>query len=349
MGSSPRRPLPHDRERLQADHARCGCSTPPTPLASSRVVAPAPRGRGVRRRARRRPAADHCTTPTTPTSTSPRRRWTRPSPSSGRRWCVAAGASGSSASTRSTTHRGRVAAHGRADRAAGAAPRRLAGRLRPRPRASTFDEPVYSVGPGRQPRDDASRAAGRLRVAGHPAHRSTTTTSPPASCTLLKRQPVLGGYDPARRTSSDREWATAADGTRVPISLVYRAGIEPRRHRAGPALRLRLLRDLLRPLLLRGPALACSTAASSTRSRTCAAAARWAGAGTTTASCSRKNNTFTDFIACAEHLVETGWVAPDRLVAEGGSAGGLLIGRGGQPGARRGSGRCTPPCRSSTR
>jgi len=40
----------------------------------------------------------------------------------------------------------------------------------------------------------------------------------------------------------------------------------------------------------------------------------------------RKVNTFTDFIACADHLVETGWVAPDRLVAEGGSAGGLLIG-----------------------
>ena len=40
----------------------------------------------------------------------------------------------------------------------------------------------------------------------------------------------------------------------------------------------------------------------------------------------RKVNTFTDFIACADHLVETGWVAPDRLVAEGGSAGGLLMG-----------------------
>ena len=39
-----------------------------------------------------------------------------------------------------------------------------------------------------------------------------------------------------------------------------------------------------------------------------------------------KPNTFTDFVACADHLVETGWVAPDRLVAEGGSAGGLLMG-----------------------
>jgi oligopeptidase B len=39
-----------------------------------------------------------------------------------------------------------------------------------------------------------------------------------------------------------------------------------------------------------------------------------------------KVNTFTDFIACAEHLCETGWTAPDRLVARGGSAGGLLMG-----------------------
>jgi oligopeptidase B len=39
-----------------------------------------------------------------------------------------------------------------------------------------------------------------------------------------------------------------------------------------------------------------------------------------------KRATFTDFVACADHLVETGWVHPDRLAAEGGSAGGLLIG-----------------------
>ena len=39
-----------------------------------------------------------------------------------------------------------------------------------------------------------------------------------------------------------------------------------------------------------------------------------------------KKNTFTDFVACARHLAETGWTSPDRLVAEGGSAGGLLMG-----------------------
>jgi oligopeptidase B len=40
----------------------------------------------------------------------------------------------------------------------------------------------------------------------------------------------------------------------------------------------------------------------------------------------RKRNTFTDFVACARHLAEVGWTSPDRLVAEGGSAGGLLMG-----------------------
>ena len=39
-----------------------------------------------------------------------------------------------------------------------------------------------------------------------------------------------------------------------------------------------------------------------------------------------KKNTFTDFVACARHLVKAGWTAPDRLVARGGSAGGLLMG-----------------------
>ena len=39
-----------------------------------------------------------------------------------------------------------------------------------------------------------------------------------------------------------------------------------------------------------------------------------------------KTNTFTDFVACAEHLVAEGWTAPDRLAARGGSAGGLLMG-----------------------
>ena len=43
--------------------------------------------------------------------------------------------------------------------------------------------------------------------------------------TLLKRTPVLGGYDPANY-ASERRWATASDGTKVPISVVYKKGLE---------------------------------------------------------------------------------------------------------------------------
>ena len=71
---------------------------------------------------------------------------------------------------------------------------------------------------------------------------------------------------------------------------------------------------------------ACSTAGSCSRSRTFAAAASWGVTGTRTASSLHKTNTFTDFVACAEHLVAEGWTSPDRLAARGGSAGGLLMG-----------------------
>ena len=64
----------------------------------------------------------------------------------------------------------------------------------------------------------------------------------------------------------------------------------------------------------------------STRSRTCAAAASSASAGTTTGRMLNKQNTFSDFIAVAEQLIRDGRTAPDRLAIEGGSAGGLLIG-----------------------
>ena len=76
------------------------------------------------------------------------------------------------------------------------------------------------------------------------------------------------------------------------------------------------------------PCYPCSTAASSTRSRTSGAAARWAGSWYTDGKLLRKKNTFTDFIAaaCARHLAEAGWTSADRLVARGGSAGGLLMG-----------------------
>ena len=69
-----------------------------------------------------------------------------------------------------------------------------------------------------------------------------------------------------------------------------------------------------------------SIAASSTRSRISVAAPTRAGTGTRTASSRKKPNTFTDFIAAAEHLRQIGYAAQGKIIAQGGSAGGLLMG-----------------------
>jgi len=143
--------------------------------------------------------------------------------------------------------------------------------------------------------------------------------------TLRKRQPVLGGYDPARY-ASERLIATAADGTEVPISLVYRRDL----HRAGTP----------QPLLLYGygsygipvdPRFSSSRVSLLDRGAVFAIAhvrgggdlgRTWYEAG----KMAHKMRSFTDFIACAERLVAGGWTAPDKLVIQGGSAGGLLMG-----------------------
>ena len=141
---------------------------------------------------------------------------------------------------------------------------------------------------------------------------------------LLKRQPVLGDFDPARYRS-ERIHATAPDGVRVPISLVYRVGTP---------------RDGTGPMLLTGygaygmpyPVTFSSNRLSLLdRGYTLAIGhirgggelgKRWHDAGRLL----HKRNTFTDFIAVAAHLVAERYTSSDRLVIEGGSAGGLLIG-----------------------
>ena len=141
---------------------------------------------------------------------------------------------------------------------------------------------------------------------------------------LLKQTPVLGDWDPARYRS-ERIHAVAADGTRVPISLVYRLGAA---------------RDGSSPMLLAGYGaygIAYPVTFSSSRlslldrGLTVGIAhvrgggelgKRWHDDGRMLA----KRNTFTDFIATADALIAQGYTAADRLVIEGGSAGGLLMG-----------------------
>jgi len=147
--------------------------------------------------------------------------------------------------------------------------------------------------------------------------------------TLLKRQPVLGAFDPARYRTG-RQWATADDGTRVPISLVYRPDLvgDPR-DGGGDAPCLLYgygsyeasmdptFSSLRLSLLDRGFVFAIAHVRGGGE-----LGRHWYEDGKFAA----KPNTFSDFVACARHLVEGGWTSPDRLAARGGSAGGLLMG-----------------------
>jgi oligopeptidase B len=192
----------------------------------------------------------------------------------------------------------------------------------------TFPEPIFTVFPGSNPEYDSSL----LRL----GYVSLVTPDSVYDCdmatgelTLLKRQRVLplpGGqeYLPGDY-EQHREWATATDGTRIPISLVCRKGTP---------------RDGSSPFLLYGygsyeismdPSFSISRLSLLDRGFGYAIAhirgggemgRRWYEDGKLL----HKKNTFTDFVACAEHLAGAGWTAPSRLIARGGSAGGLLMG-----------------------
>jgi oligopeptidase B len=141
---------------------------------------------------------------------------------------------------------------------------------------------------------------------------------------LLKRDEVLGGFDPANYRS-ERLHARAADGTEVPISLVYRTGL---RKQSGNPLLLYgygaygisidpTFNAPLISLLDRGFGYAIAHVRGGQD-----LGREWYEGG----KLFNKKNTFTDFIACAEHLVRQQHARADRLYAMGGSAGGLLMG-----------------------
>lgn len=186
-----------------------------------------------------------------------------------------------------------------------------------------FPEPVYSVFP-------VSNAEFDVTVLRYRYQSLVTPTSvfdydmDERQATLLKQTEVPGDFDRARYRS-ERIFATAADGTRVPISLVYSRDV-------------RL--DGTAPLLLlaygsygipMSPSFSSARLVLLDRGVICAIAhvrgggelgEEWREQGRMM----KKMNTFTDFIACAEHLVERRYTAPSGLIIEGGSAGGLLVG-----------------------
>ncbi len=140
--------------------------------------------------------------------------------------------------------------------------------------------------------------------------------------TLLKRKQVPA-YDLGELRET-RTWAQAPDGVRVPISLVHRADVSPDGTAAGLLYGYGAYGMSSDPwfsvprlsLLDRGLVFAVAHVRGGTE-----LGWDWYEQGRLTA----KGNSFTDFVACGRHLVETGWVAADLLAAEGASAGGWLV------------------------
>ncbi|HEV2363022.1 MAG TPA: S9 family peptidase [Caulobacteraceae bacterium] len=141
---------------------------------------------------------------------------------------------------------------------------------------------------------------------------------------LIKTQEVPSGHDPARYQAL-RLMATAADGAKVPITLLARAGARP---------------DGSAPMVLHGYG-AYGIASEATFSTEVLSLVDrgwiWATAHVRGGSdkgwgwfldgrAAKKMNSFTDFVACAEHLIAEGWAKKGRIVPHGGSAGGLLVG-----------------------
>lgn len=186
-----------------------------------------------------------------------------------------------------------------------------------------FPEPTYTVGEGTNPEFNTNQWR----------YHYTSLVTPDSifeynldthEQTLLKETEVLGGYD-RTEYQSERLMAPASDGTLIPISLVYKKGLQ---------------KNQQNPLLLNGygsyganfsPTFSSTRLSLLNRGFVYAIAhirgggemgRKWYEAGKFLA----KKNTFTDFIACAEYLIQEQWTSPNYLAISGGSAGGLLMG-----------------------
>jgi oligopeptidase B len=186
-----------------------------------------------------------------------------------------------------------------------------------------FPEPVYTVSPN----------VNRVWETNIFRYSYQSLTTPPTIYDynldskeqhLIKRQEVLGGYDPSQYRS-ERIYAKAEDGTEIPISLVYKKGVK---------------QDGTAPLHLTGygaygvpnqPTFSPFRLSYLDRG-VIYAIAHVRGGGDVgrewydNGKLLKKKNTFTDFIACAEHLIKEKYTNKDRLTISGGSAGGLLMG-----------------------
>ncbi len=189
--------------------------------------------------------------------------------------------------------------------------------------AIPFPEPVYSAFPGDTPEYASTTYRYNYQSLITPSSLFDYDTESGKSI-LLKQQEVPGGYV-ASQYVSERQWVTARDGVKVPLSIVYKNGME---------------RDGTRPLLLYAyGSYGFGTPATFSSSRLVLLdrglvyviahirggddmGEQWHDDG----KLMKKKNTFNDFIDCADYLVQQKWTSKDRLLIEGGSAGGLLMG-----------------------
>jgi len=189
--------------------------------------------------------------------------------------------------------------------------------------AIPFPEPVYSAFPGDTPEYASTTYRYNYQSLITPSSLFDYDTESGKSI-LLKQQEVPGGYV-ASQYVSERQWVTARDGVKVPLSIVYKKGME---------------RDGTRPLLLYAyGSYGFGTPATFSSSRLVLLdrglvyviahirggddmGEQWHDDG----KLMKKKNTFNDFIDCADYLVQQKWTSKDRLLIEGGSAGGLLMG-----------------------
>jgi oligopeptidase B len=186
-----------------------------------------------------------------------------------------------------------------------------------------FPEPVYTVG-----------ATGNAEYKTNVLRFSYTSLVTPMSVfdynvrtrerELTKQYQVRGGYD-ASQYQSERIFAKAPDGVGVPVSLVYRNGFQPNGTSPlllygygayGHSIDPRFSSDRL-SLLDRGFVFAIAHIRGGAE-----LGEEWHDHGKLL----EKKNTFSDFIACAEHLISARYTSSDRLAIMGGSAGGLLLG-----------------------
>ncbi|MCY3971424.1 MAG: prolyl oligopeptidase family serine peptidase, partial [Acidobacteria bacterium] len=187
-----------------------------------------------------------------------------------------------------------------------------------------FGEPTYSAGLSVNP-DPSSRTL-RYVYQSLTTPRSVFDYDPATrERTLRKQDQVLGGFESADYRT-ERLWAVAADGTEVPVSVVYRPDLRPAEGGSplllygygsyGASMDAGFSSERL-SLLDRGFVYAIAHIRGGEEM-----GRSWYEDGKLL----HKKNTFTDFIAAAEHLKNAGYADPARVYAMGGSAGGLLMG-----------------------